>query len=198
MTLFHGLGCRVRWRRIVAALALLGLVGLSPASLASDHHPRARASEAQVKSVVLTKVLLFTDLELLRGRDRVLDIYILGESALGEHLELALGELRSAHGEVRVEAIDDLDDMEDAGVLVVGSEHGAAPCELVRRGRELGLLTVSDRSATTSEGVMVGLGLEDKRVTLWINNGEVKRAGVHLNSRLLRLARLVETSQECR
>lgn len=55
------------------------------------------------------------------------------------------------------------------------------------------LLSVSDQAGFTQGGGMIEMFLRDDKVRMRINLGVVRSAGLHLSSKLLRLAEIVET-----
>jgi hypothetical protein len=59
--------------------------------------------------------------------------------------------------------------------------------------RGLPLLSVSDQPGFAQGGGMIEMFLRDDKVRMRINLGAVRSAGIHLSSKLLRLAEIVET-----
>jgi hypothetical protein len=87
--------------------------------------------------------------------------------------------------------------LEDAGgaqiVYVSDSEKGRLDEVLAATGRA-SILTVSGLPGFARRGGVVGFVLEQRRVRFEINQGAAERAGLRVSSRLLNLARIVETA----
>lgn len=57
--------------------------------------------------------------------------------------------------------------------------------------REAGILTVTDVQGAARKGIMVQIGIEDKKIVFEFNNESARAASVAVSSKVLRLARAV-------
>jgi hypothetical protein len=77
-------------------------------------------------------------------------------------------------------------DLDACHILLVGS--GGRPVAEAARGKA-GLLTVSDVKGFAAAGGIIELFVEDGRMRFEINTRAARRAGLHISSQLLKLAR---------
>lgn len=177
---------------LVAILALVCGLGSVEAVPKQDD-----SLEAQVKAVVLTKVLLFVDLGQRSEQDEELTIVILGDTDLEPHLERAFEGFGARYGKLRIEKAESLDRVGRADVLFVPAGADVDLCAVVKLARESGALTVTDDPSAPRSGIMIGLVRDRKRVAIRVNNEEAQAAGVRISAKLLQLATVVETSGGC-
>jgi hypothetical protein len=78
-------------------------------------------------------------------------------------------------------------------VFLSRSEQGRWP-DLLKALRGTATLTVADGAPLVRQGGMVSFVLEDKRVRFEINRGAAEHARLRISSKLLALARIVESS----
>ena len=82
-------------------------------------------------------------------------------------------------------------DLDVCQILLVGS--GGRPVAEAARGKA-GLLTVSDIKGFAAAGGIIELFVEDGRMRFEINTRAARRAGLHISSQLLKLARFTPES----
>jgi len=185
-------------RRRFAQIVVATMAGLVLAGSVTAAAPKPKDSlEARIKAVVLTKVLLFVDLDRRHENGEELTIAIFGSSDLEPHLEEAFEGFGERYGRLRIQEVHSLADLTGADVVFVPGGSAVDICALVRQARAEGALTVTDSAEGTNAGVMIGLIRDRNRVTIRVNNEEAQAAGVRISSKLLQLASVVRTTSEC-
>ncbi|BAN34937.1 hypothetical protein SCD_n01101 [Sulfuricella denitrificans skB26] len=75
-------------------------------------------------------------------------------------------------------------------VFISASEKGNLPA-ILDIARESGILTIADLQGAAQQGVMIGLEVEQKKITFEVNLDAARRARLNISSKLLRLAKAV-------
>ncbi|MBD3219762.1 DUF4154 domain-containing protein [bacterium] len=82
-------------------------------------------------------------------------------------------------------------DASDVDVLYVTDGHGDVLDQVSAASRRLGLLTLSARAAWVDDGLALGIGLDAGRPRIIVNLAAVEAEGHELDSRVLRLCKVV-------
>lgn len=75
-------------------------------------------------------------------------------------------------------------------VFISAAEKGNLPT-ILDIARESGILTIADLPGAAQQGVMIGLTVEQKKITFEVNLEAARRAKLNISSKLLSLARAV-------
>jgi YfiR/HmsC-like len=180
----------------LAAALLVGLAFglLSPSLPAAD--PGERSREYAVKVALLFKVALFVEWPAppAGGALEPFVIGVLGRDPFGPLLEetVAGEEVDGRPCEVvRSQRLEPL--LGNQVLFISASEQGRLNSILAGlRGHHV--LTVGDSPGFCEKGGMVNLRIREGKVEIELNRTEAEREQLHFNSKLVRLASLVETA----
>lgn len=160
---------------------LLCLLGAWPAQAQGP----AR-SEAELKAEVLYRVLMFVEWPLTKlPADPVLSLCLYEPGPMAPALQALAG--RKVHQRALLVRQTGLDSLGACHALWLGQAADIAA--LATPGR--GLLMVSEGNGPLGGGQMLRLQVEDGRIVFDIELNEVRRAGLDMSAKLLRLARFV-------
>jgi hypothetical protein len=167
-----------RW----AVAALLALVCAAPLLA----NPAAPLPQDELKAQILFRSLMFIEWPAAKlGPGQALALCLLDEGALANALQALAGRSVNGHAlELRRGRIEQLGDCHAA---LVGPAFDAARAQIEGRS----LLLVSEAPAMLDKGVMLSLQIEDGRIVFDVGLEAARRAGLEVNSKLLRLARFV-------
>lgn len=173
---------------------LLGVVLLVAAPGLSA---QARVSEAELKATLLFNFCHFIDWpdHAFSGEKAPFVIGILGKNSIGDVLPKLV---RDEHVRGRPIELREVQRLEDASrahlLLICNSERGRLDEILATlQGRPTLTVGESDERGFTGRGAMIGFVTERERVRFQINLAAARAANLTINSRLLRLARVVDT-----
>lgn len=171
----------LRWRRRAVVAALLAL----------PHVAGAQVPEYEAKSEFLERFTRFIDWPDSTPGDTFV-IGILGRDPFGHYLDaLATRSIKGKPVEVRR-----LRTASDAGtccqLLFISSSEADHLARVLSRTAGEPVLTVGDTPGFAEAGVLINLYEDRGRIGFEVNEAAVRRSGLHFNSKLLRLARLVE------
>lgn len=168
------------------ALALLLIIGIGPCLAAG-------APELRVKTAFLFNFTKFTEWPAgaFSGPDSPIVILIVGQDPIADELETLKG--KTAQGrKIVVKRGTGLAEAERFHVLFICKNEGFA--SHIRPLRNRSVLTVSDGKQFSHNGGIIGLVTVDNRVSFEINVDALDRAGLKLNSQVLKLAKIVKDS----
>ncbi|RSZ57299.1 YfiR family protein [Massilia atriviolacea] len=83
------------------------------------------------------------------------------------------------------------DALRQCQIVFVSASEGDTLALLAQSARQDGVLTVSDAKGAARLGIMVELGVEDRRIAFEFNAEAARAANITLSSKVLRLARAV-------
>ena len=116
---------------------------------------------------------------------------VIGRDSLADVLEEAVRGRRSRNRPIVVKRLERVEGEPKCHVLFVGWSESAKIDRLLARLANRPTLTVGDVDGFGRRGGMISLIKDGTRLRLEINRRAVERAGLHLNSQLLALAKLV-------
>jgi hypothetical protein len=176
---------RGRTRRLAAAaaMALCGCASFASAQTNS-------ASDVEVKAAFIFNFTKFTEWPALPSGAAIV-VCVTGDDAVAAALVQTVGRQTISGHRVEVRSAQDRARWRDCRALFIADV--AARREAGGLGAITGLpvLTVSDSSGFSQAGGIIELYVEDQRMRFAINVDAAERAGLHLSSRLLQLARIV-------
>ena len=125
-------------------------------------------------------------------------IAVLGQDPFGPALdEVVKG--KSYHGRnFEIRRFKAGQESHNCQILFIGASEHKRLSAVLDRLQGAAVLTVGDFPGFCESGGMVNLGLADNKVRLEINVEAAEKAGLHLSSRLLSLARIVRAAQGSR
>jgi hypothetical protein len=169
-----------RWRWVVACLLALGVLAGRPVAAQS-------ANPDALKAEVIYRLLMFVTWPADReGGGRPLQLCTLGEGRMDSALQSLAGRpIRHLSVEVRHQPRPD--QLAGCHLLYLPATQPALRATLA----ELPVLVVSDVATMLDEGAMINLQIEDGRIVFDVDLDAARRAGLAVNTQLLRLARYV-------
>lgn len=181
--------------RQLVSLARLGSIGLLLCANAlwttNLWAQESKPSEYEVKAAFLFNFARFvewpegTSLEDLR-------ICIVGADPFGTAFETVLGQ-STGRQPVQVEHLTAGDlPAGDCHILFVSGSESRQLANILRRGGQKPVLTVSDIDGFAQAGGMVGFIIRNNKIRFQINTAAAARADLRLSAKLLRLAEIVD------
>jgi hypothetical protein len=119
-------------------------------------------------------------------------VAVLGDAELAAAIADTTRERASSERTVVVKPVTSTDDALDAHLVFIGRSQASRLPAILRALAGASILTVGDTDGYATDGVAVNLYTLDNRVRIEVNSTAAARAGVHLSSNLMRLARIVE------
>lgn len=172
------------WSVFLAALFLGGGWEL----VAADDSPR-RAEEYDVKTAFLFNVLKFVEWPEKKEQENMV-ITVVNHSAFAVKISDLEGKLVRGK-KIRVEQTDSLPATLTSRVLIVSKLPSPEFGRLISIANENHILVLSDHDDFAARGGMIGISLEDRRIRVDINLDAMNSADLTVNSKLLRIARIV-------
>lgn len=165
---------------------LFGALLLSGAVATASAQPQAAAAH-ELKALVVLRSLLFVEWPPAQlAPEQPLQLCLLDDGPLGRALLGMSGQQVGRHG-LKVRQVG-AGGLAGCHVAVVGAARDWGPVPE-------STLLVSDAPGMLQHGVMLNLQVEDGRVVFDIELGAVRRAGLDISAKLLRLARFVRTER---
>jgi hypothetical protein len=119
-------------------------------------------------------------------------IGVLGTDPFGDVLDKAIVDKVVAGRTLMIRRFASVDALEPCAILFISSSEMARLPEILARLGNSPVLTVGEADRFARRGGMIGFFFEDNRVRLEVNRAAVEKAGLHVSSRLLAVARLVK------
>ncbi|MDY6971149.1 MAG: YfiR family protein [Thermodesulfobacteriota bacterium] len=154
--------------------------------------------EYKIKAVFLFNLANFVSWpsEAFKGPDVPLEIGILGEDPFGGFLDRIVHGERVGGRQIAVKRFSGIADIRDCHVLFIGSSHKEPLSQIFEVTRNSYVLTVGEVRGFASLGGMVNLVRKKTRVHVEVNAERARDSGLGISSKLLKLARIVETERE--
>jgi hypothetical protein len=182
-----------RLRSVAGLLAVCGAL-LGPSL---PHAAESPSLEYQVKAAFLVKLAMFVEwpAEAFAAPEAPIRIGILGPSPFGEGFEEAAAKERINGRSVEVRVASEVAGLRDCQIVfIANSEQGRlAEIQAALAGRHV--LTVGDHPEFARDGGVVNFIKEDGRVRFEVNRDAADKAGLRLSSKLLQVARVVDSAQ---
>lgn len=171
--------------RLAAALAA-GLLLAAPASAAPGG---SSPSEYEVKAALTYNFLKFVEWPAPLAAEAEVRVCVLGSQTFAAEMKRLQGR-RTGGRTLAVVVLGSLAEAAGCHALFLGTA-GPAPETLAGALAGSGVLTLSDTKGFGARGVAINFFIEDDRVRFEANLSALRRAGVQVSSKVLRLARLV-------
>lgn len=167
-------------RTLFYLVSLLGMVSLLHSEQASVHDIQTAYIYNFAKFIKWSQ----------KKQQKNLKICVLGESALGEHLQ-KLSRKTVKQKEIRVQHISQVAEAKTCHMLIVPELSGTKLAEVVKLAQKYHIVTISDHPDVSQEGVVINFFIDRKKVRFAINNQIAKASGIKISSKLLRVAKVV-------
>lgn len=95
---------------------------------------------------------------------------------------------------ISIKKIDAINQLNSCNLIVVHHDRKGSLPQLFQSLKGKPILTISDINDFARQGGMVEMVKEEERVNLYINEKEASNAGVQIQSRILKFAKLVSTN----
>jgi len=179
-----GLG-HLRVRRMLIAFVAVPL--FMPAGEAQS------LTEGEVKAVGLYNFAKFVEWppEALPTSDAPIVIGVLGNDPLASDVERIVRGKTANGRSLVVKRFRKASDFQYCHILFVGEQAKSDFPRLLAGLRNTSVLTVSESDRFTRSGGIVNISFRDNRLLLEVNQSAAERAGLKINSKLLKVARVV-------
>ena len=170
----------------------LAVAALVAASVSA--HADAPLKEYDVKAAFLYNFVTFTDWPdaAFAAPDSPFVIGVLGVDPFGPNLDRLVEGEKVGNRPIVVQRFRRIDDARGANLLFICASEGSRVGPLLRRLQGTHILTVGEVPGFAEQGGAIGF-VTAASIRLEINSQAVKSAGVNLSSKIMRLARVVET-----
>jgi len=177
--------------QVLATCLLLG--GLM--AWAGDSRP---FSEYQVKAVFLFNFARFVQWPAVAypATNSPFVITIVGDDPFGASLDDAVREDRVQNHAIVIQRIRHNDPIPPSQILFIARSEKDRLGEILAQVKNQATLTVADTARAAEQGTMINLVVAQGSVKMEINQQVVESAGLHVSSKLLSLARIVNSSPD--
>lgn len=175
-----------RARRILA-LCLTSL-------LASAAAPRRALAEVQAadeyaaKAAFIYNIALFSSFANATG---VVHLCVLGRDPFGSMLTALDGKALGRTHLAIVNPRSSVEALAQCQILFIGASEADDLATLAERAKAAGVLSIADVDGAARRGVMLELGVDERRIAFEFNASAARAAGISLSSKVLRLARAI-------
>lgn len=149
----------------------------------------AEADEFQVKSAFVYNFLKFVTWK-SNPTPEVIKVFFLGDGEFSEHLQAIQGRT-IANRPIQVVPITAITEVEDRSVLVISRSSQEKPEEISRFLAGKSVLTIGDSQEERKQSVIFQFFTENEKIRFSIHLGNAQAAGIHIDTRLLKLARII-------
>lgn len=154
----------------------------------SEAQAQAQAQEHELKAAFIYNFISFTEWAEKIGVH--INICTLGNDPLTISLESL--QKKTAKGvAIVVRHLRIRDDMKDCHVVFISDSERINFPAILASLKSAPTLTVTDSEGSAAQGMMIELGLEERRIVFKINIEAAKQAQLMISSKLLRLAKVV-------
>ncbi len=170
------------------ALCLLALCLLVPDS-------RAEFKEYELKAVYIERITRFLTWPEEVGKEQPRDrfvIGVLGENPFGGTLRELYAERQMKKRPIEIRELTALADTASCHILFISQSEQERLPEILQVTRNKPILTIADTEGFAQQGVLVNLVLEDGKLRFVLNQAAFHKAGIVVDSLMLKVARIVE------
>jgi hypothetical protein len=150
----------------------------------------APAGEYEVKAAFIHNIAKFVEWPAAATGAGKLRLCILGDDPFGGNIDALRGK-QVGRLVWEVASLGDSADVKSCQVLFISASGHDGIGQIRKRINGSAVLTVGDTRGYAEQGVMVNFYLEENRVRFEINRAAAARAGFRIDSKLLRLGRIV-------
>ena len=177
-------------RLVDPKLLLLAMLCVSPLCMGVQAAP---TGEYEVKTAFIHNIAKFVEWPAAAASAGKLRLCILGDDPFGGNIDALRG--KPVGRKVwEVTSLSGSADAKSCHVLFIASSGHEDIGQIRKHINGSAVLTVGDTRGYAEQGVMVNFYLEENKVRFEINRAAAARAGFRIDSKLLRLGRIVEES----
>jgi hypothetical protein len=170
------------------------------AALFGPMSPRAADSpslEYQVKAAFLVKLAMFVEwpAKAFASPEAPIRIGILGRSPFGKDFDEVAAKERINGRRLEVRVATDIAGLRECHIVFIAQSEQGRLAEIKAAVAGQPVLTVGDHPEFAQDGGMVNFIKEDGRVRFEVNRAAADKVGLRLSSKLLQVARVVNTAQ---
>jgi len=161
-------------------------------------YAEAVASEYEVKAALLYKLTLFVEWpagKLPKVREPFL-IGVLGKDPFRSVLDETVAGKSVKGRPIRVKRSQKPEDLVDCHIVFISSSEKSRLTEILELFRESQVLSIGDMEGFAEHGGIINLRMRDNKIKFDINQEAATRARLDLSSKLLRLARIVSSTDD--
>jgi len=175
-----------------ALLALAVLICFRPARAADPAPPQLELFEEKIKAGLVYNFLKYTTwpADIVARSNGHLRVCLLGDDTSDDYLYPLSGRMAQQYV-ITIARVENISETADCSLLFVHRSHADSLPDLFRFLKGKHTLTISDIDQFAEQGGMVELGKDNEQIDLLINKKAVDSAGLIIQGRLLKLARLV-------
>ena len=172
------------------------VVVLSGHSLFAQDAHAFKPTEYQIKAAFLYQFAKFVQWpdSVFADSTKQIIIGILGEDPFGDDLDNTV-QNKYIHGrQIGIERYDRLNQLKDCQILFISNSETKNLTAIFSKLRYTSILTVGDTENFSREGGMINFVRKENKIHFEINADAAQEAGLKLSSKLLNLAKIVESS----
>jgi hypothetical protein len=181
---------RCKKLNLVIFLVISFTVFLSPSMAISGQANRLQLYEETIKTGLIYNFLKYTTWPDDSAHKQRLRICLFGGDPLNGNLDLLNGKT-AQQSVIEISNVDGINEMADCSLVFINRNSQNSLQEILAFLKDKHVLTISDIDQFAKQGGMVEMTMEDQRVTLYINKQALDRAGLSIQERLLKLAKLI-------
>ncbi len=157
---------------------------------------KIRPAEYQVKAAFLYNFVKFIDLPAGSFRDSPkMMLCIIGKDPFESNIELIQGKLVK-NRELTVRHIKTVQEAGDCQILYISQSEKGNITQILKGVGGQGIITIGDTEGFSEQGVIINLFLEQDMVRFEININAARKANIQISSKLLKLAKIIDSRQE--
>ncbi len=182
----------LRFFRIVVFMVFFGVLFIGPGAIVTG--PAEEPTEQQVKAAFIFNFVKFVEWprHAFSTNESPVLLCVLGKDPLGDTLE-SLGGKTAQGRRLSVRYITKPGEADRCQVLYV-SRSEREQIGVVLKGMKGNVLTIGDVRNFASSGGVINFVMKDSKVSFEINVDAAEKAGLQINSQLLKLAKIVRES----
>lgn len=165
------------------------LAGLAAAAFAVSAHAQTTAPEHDLKAAFIYNFIQFTQWPAAALTGGTLNLCVSPGTILHMALQPIAG--KAVHGQIIALMPLQADQLKSCHVVVAEQLDRPRAQQLRKNMESLPILSITDDPELMREGFIIGMGVDNGKVTFSIDNSRATDARLALSSRLLRLARSV-------
>lgn len=180
--------------KLIAALMLAALLFHAPIARAQDSSAPLQLYEQKIKAGLLYNFLKYTSwpADVISRSNGALRVCLLGADPFDGYLYPLDGKTAQQYV-IMITRVSSASDTGGCSLVYIHRSEEAHLPEILETLHGQHVLTVSDIGGFAALGGMVEFATEDQRINLVINKRAVDSAGLGIQNRLLKLAKLVTT-----
>lgn len=176
-------------RLLLKSVSALAGISLLWASLPMAYAYADPAPEYALKAAFIYNFATFTEWPARSAE--TLNLCILGSDPFGNALSSIEGKLVGNTRLVTKHVAASDNALRGCQMVFISASESGNLQTILDIARESGILTIADLPGAAQQGVMIGLTVEQKKITFEVNLDAARRAKLNISSKLLRLAKTV-------